>query len=121
MTNQADAPIIIEYLEGDDTHFGLKHHPFTKLIYIEWRQGSKSYYAYADESRFNLFNEFRVDEDADEYADSAGNIETRGIPDQVRRVLAELIFPPKNYVDLTINDPEYIVTCPHCGSKHGVN
>ena len=109
------APITIEYWEGDES----KDNPFTKLTYIEWTCGTKSYYAHADESKFNYGEE---NGDDDERQDSAGIWEHRGIPSEVRRALAELIFPPLDLSDeARYNNSEYITTCPHCGTKFGVN
>ena len=105
------APIIIQYWEGDET----KDTPFTHITYIEWMEGRKSYYAHADESMFNLGEE---NGDLDEQQDGRGNWEHRGIPPHVLRTLANLIYPPKDY---SRDDAEYNVTCPHCGTKLGVN
>ena len=87
MPDQPAHPIVITYWEGDET----KDTPFTRLHYCEWTQDGRSYYAHADESHFNYGE---GDDDLDEYRDGAGNWEHRGIPLSVRRVLAELIFPP---------------------------
>ena len=88
MNTQPAYPIIIQYWEGDET----KDTPFTKLTYCEWTQGTKSYYAHADESMFDYGE--RDEDDCDEKQDTAGNWEHRGIPLSVRRALATLIFPP---------------------------
>jgi hypothetical protein len=82
--------IIIEYIEGDDVQT-TPSKPFTALSYVEWRKNGRSYYAHADETSFDALNE--ADEDADEYEDSAGNWEHRGIPDEVREHIALLIAP----------------------------
>ena len=92
--------IIIEYIEGDDVQHGTPKKPFTALAYVEWSKDGKSYYAHADETKFNRVqhgppkkNELRVADEAFEYEDSAGNWEHRGIPDDVRETLALLIAP----------------------------
>ena len=85
--------IIIEYIEGDDVQHGTPKKPFTALAYVEWSKDGKSYYAHADETKFNRFNELRVADEAFEYEDSAGNWEHRGIPDDVREAIALLIAP----------------------------
>ncbi len=79
--------IVIIYWEGDDTRVL----PFTKLEYVEWMRGAKSYYAHADESKFDPFGEFG--DDLTEWEDDRGNYEHRGIPDDVREALALLIAP----------------------------
>ena len=88
MTDLPTHPIAITYWEGNET----KDTPFTALNYIEWTEGPKSYYAHADEAKFD-YGEHDED-DCDEQQDTAGNWEHRGIPLRVRRALAELIFPP---------------------------
>jgi hypothetical protein len=86
--------ITITYWEGDET----KDLPFTALHYCEWTYHGRHYYAYADESAFNHADESG---DLDEYRDDAGNYEHRGIPLEVRRTLAALIFPPlKDHADV---------------------
>jgi hypothetical protein len=79
--------ITITYWEGNET----KDSPFTRLHYCEWTCNGRHYYAHADESSFNYGEE---NGDLDEYRDGAGNYEHRGIPLEVRRTLAALIFPP---------------------------
>lgn len=112
MTIQPAHSIVITYWEGDET----KDTPFTALFYCEWTCGTKSYYAHADESMFDGA------EDEDEFLDGAGNWSHRGIPDRVRRALAALIFPPLDLSDeARYNGSEYLTTCPHCGTKFGVN
>lgn len=115
MTIQPAHSIVIQYWEGNET----KDTPFTALSYCEWTEGPKSYYAHADEAQFNYGEE---DGDRDEEQDGRGNWEHRGIPDRVRRALAALIFPPLDLSDeARYNGSEYLTTCPHCGTKFGVN
>ena len=77
--------IIITYWEGDEG----KDRPFTKIEYVEWEKDRKSYFAHADESKFNLSE----DTDRDEVEGPRGHWEHRGIPDDVRETLALLIAP----------------------------
>ena len=91
MDDQPASPITITYWEGDET----KDTPFTRLYYCEWTHNGRSYYAHADESHFDHNFAFGEENSGlEECRDDAGNWAHRGIPNSVRRALAELIFPP---------------------------